>query len=213
MTWVLGLTGGIASGKTQVANQFATLGASVIDADVIAREVVNPGSAALLAITEHFGEEILTPDGTLNRGELRLRIFADAAHKTWLEALLHPLIRQNILSQIHAPSPAPYRILVAPLLFENGLDQLTQRTLVVDATEEQQLHRAEARDGGNTSTLKAIIAAQMPRHERLARAHDRLDNSGPWPQTQQAIALLHQQYLQQAAEYDAHNALNPLPHL
>ncbi|MEY4590211.1 MAG: dephospho-CoA kinase [Pseudomonadota bacterium] len=213
MTWLLGLTGGLAAGKTQVANEFAELGARIIDADIIAREVVAPGSAALAAIAEHFSDAMLLDDGSLNRTALRERIFAQPADKQWLENLLHPLIRQAIINQIQKPNPAPYAILVAPLLFENGLNQLTQRTLVVDASEEQQLKRAKARDGSGLSTLKAILAAQMPRQDRLAQAHERLDNSGPWPSTQKAIALLHQQYLQQAAEYDAHNPINPLPHL
>ncbi|HEY6527159.1 MAG TPA: dephospho-CoA kinase [Cellvibrionaceae bacterium] len=212
MKWVLGLTGGIAVGKTQVANQFAELGAHLIDADVIAREVVAPGSKALAAIAEHFGEKILVK-GELDRAKLRQRIFANAADKKWLEELLHPLIRQTILQDIRAATSAPYSILIAPLLFENGLNSLTQRTLVVDASEEQQLSRSLARDGSDPAILNAIMAAQMPRQQRLAQADDQLDNSGPWPQTLQAIAILHQQYLKLAAEYASHNTLNPLPHV
>jgi dephospho-CoA kinase len=212
VTWVLGLTGGIAVGKTQVANQFAQFGAYLIDADVIARNLVKPGSITLATIVEHFGEQILIK-GELDRAQLRQRIFANAADKKWLEELLHPLIRQTILQEIQAPTSAPYSILIAPLLFENGLNELTQRTLVVDASQEQQLSRSLSRDGSDPTTLKAIMAAQMPRQQRLAQADDWLDNSGPWPQSQRAIAILHQQYLQLAAEYDTHNALNPLPHV
>ena len=211
MAWILGLTGGLAVGKTRVANSFAELGAQLIDADVIARDLVAPGTPALQAIIERFGAGIVQA-GALDRPQLRRVIFADPAAKTWLEQLLHPLIRHAITQQIQLPH-SPYAILVAPLLFENGLNSLTQRTLVIDATEEQQLSRGGQRDGSDEQTLKSIIAAQMPRHQRLALADDRLDNSGPWPDTQRAIAVLHHQYQQLAKAYDAHNPVHPLPHL
>ena len=211
VTWVLGLTGGIAVGKTQVANRFAELGAKLIDADVIARDLVAPGTPALQAIIEQFGAGIVQA-GILDRPQLRRIIFSDTKAKTWLEQLLHPLIRQAIAQQIQLPY-SPYAILVAPLLFENGLNSLTQRNLVIDATEEQQLSRSGRRDGSDAQTLKSIIAAQMPRHQRLALADDRLDNSGSWPDTLRAIDILHQQYQQLAKAYDAHNPINPLPHL
>lgn len=212
MSWVLGLTGGIAVGKTQVANYFAELGAHLIDADVIARDLVAPNTPGLNAITEHFGTQVLL-DGQLDRAALRRIIFVDNSAKTWLEHLLHPLIQSAIEAEIRKPCPAAYCILVAPLLFENGLHKLANRTLVVDASEAQQLSRSAERDGSDVATLKAIIQAQMPRAQRLALADDCLDNSGPWPQTQQAIAHLHQHYLTLAHDYDAHHALNPLPQL
>lgn len=212
MSWVLGLTGGIAVGKTQVANYFAKLGAHLIDADVIARDLVAPGSPGLKAIIEHFGPHLLL-EGQLDRAALRRIIFADKNAKTWLENLLHPLIRSAIETEIRKPYSASYSILVAPLLFENGLHKLSNRTLVVDASEAQQLSRSAERDGSDMATLKSIIQAQMPRSERLALADDCLDNSGPWAQTQQTIALLHQRYLTLANEYDAHDPIDPLPQL
>lgn len=212
MNWVLGLTGGIASGKTRVANTFAELGAQIVDADVIAKSLVAPGSKTLATIAEYFGNEILS-NGELNRARLRQRIFENSSDKKWLESLLHPLIRKTIENYLAIPNSAPYLILVAPLLFENGLDQLAQRTLVVDTSEEQQLERVICRDGGNIETAKAIMAAQMPRLQRLGRADDSIDNSGAWADTQKAIAILHQHYLQLAAAHDTHNSINPVPHL
>ncbi len=212
MRWVLGLTGGIASGKTQVANHFASLGAHLVDADVIARAIVSPGSDALQEIVKHFGQGIVV-NGQLDRAQLRQQIFADSSDKNWLDTLLHPLIRVAITEELQQAQTASYTILVAPLLFENSLQYLTQRTLVVDAPEALQLARASQRDGSSPETINSIIAAQMPRAQRLALADDTLDNSGPWPQTQLAIAALHQRYLQFASAYDTLHPINSLPNL
>lgn len=210
VTWILGLTGGIATGKTQVANYFAALGAHLVDADIIARQVVSPGSIALQAITQRFGNDILCA-GELNRAKLREKIFASPDDKIWLEGLLHPLIRASIIKELAAAPQSPYVILVAPLLFENSLHTLTSRTLVVDAPEALQLKRALARDGSHRETIEAIIAAQLPRQQRLAMADDTLDNSGSWLQCQLDIAALHQRYLQYAAHYDAIHPFNTVP--
>ncbi|MGL4899407.1 MAG: dephospho-CoA kinase, partial [Shewanella sp.] len=129
--FVVGLTGGIGSGKTTVANLFAELGITLVDADIVAREVVAKGSAGLNAIVAHFGSQILTPEGELDRGKLRQRIFSHDEERLWLNQLLHPMIRQTMLTQVNQAT-SPYVIMVVPLLFENGLDSLVNRVLVVD---------------------------------------------------------------------------------
>lgn len=210
MAWILGLTGGIASGKTKVANHFALLGAHLVDADEIARAVIAPDSSALNSIVQYFGPDIIRA-GELDRAQLRKKIFASPQAKAWLEGLLHPLIRATITKELNTPRSAAYVILVAPLLFENSLHTLTARTLVVDAPEDLQLRRALARDGSERATIESIIAAQMPRQQRLALADDTLDNSGSWQQTLQAIEVLHQHYIQYAAHHDAIHSIHTLP--
>ena len=195
--FVVGLTGGIGCGKTTVTTLFAKLGVQHIDADVVAREVVMPGTPCLQAMTQYFGAEILLPGGELNRAKLRQRIFTDAASKAWLEQLLHPAIRQQILSQLQELT-SPYALLVAPLLLENNLNQYVQRVLVIDLPESMQLQRAMARDNADEQQIRAIMAAQLSRSERLKQADDIIINDSTPADLAPQVAALHQQYLQQA---------------
>jgi dephospho-CoA kinase len=192
---LIGLTGGIGSGKSTVAEQFRALGAGYVDADMVAREVVAPGTPALAAIIEHFGAELLQADGALNRAALRQRIFSDDTAKLWLEQLLHPAIRQQLFTQLRALQ-TPYAFLVAPLLLENNLDKFCDRVLVVDVSEQTQLNRTMARDQNNAQQVKAIMAAQLGRQQKLARADDIIDNNGNLSQLTEQITHLHQKYLE-----------------
>lgn len=198
--YVVAITGGIGSGKTTVANQFAALGIEVVDADLIAREVVAPGTPALAAITSHFGPEILTEQGLLDRRVLRERIFSDPAAKSWLNALLHPIIRSEMLRQCAAVS-SPYCLLVVPLLVENRLTELADRVLVIDVDEATQIERTCRRDGVSREQAQAILASQANRSERLAMADDVLDNQSGTTETIRArILALHETYLAFASQ-------------
>ena len=189
--WVLGLTGGIGCGKTAVSNMFEELGICVVDADIIARQVVAPNSTGLNAIIEHFGEGILLPDGTLNRATLRTRIFTNNDDKEWLNALLHPLIREKILTDLNNASSA-YVVLVAPLLFENKLNKYCNRTLLIDVPQPVQIERTIKRD--NIS----LIASQMPREEKQQKADDILNNDRDLSLVHAELVVLHKNYLQYA---------------
>jgi dephospho-CoA kinase len=190
----IGLTGGIASGKSMVAAEFADLGADIIDTDQIAHELVRPGSPALAAIVDRFGASFLAADGSLDRARLRREVFADPGKRRDLEAILHPRIRQATLRRAEA-SAAPYVIFVVPLLFETGFDRLVDRTVVVDCPAELQLKRLIARDGQRPDEAQAIIDAQMAREQRLARADDVIDNSADMSATRARVAELHASYL------------------
>ena len=196
--YIVGLTGGIGCGKTTVSDLFQALGVPVIDADIVARQVVAPGSPCLTAITEHFGPDILLESGELNRSLLRQKVFSNTEDKTWLNNLLHPAIRQKILSEL-AEVQSAYAILVAPLLLENGLEQYVQRVLVIDVPESVQVRRTLARDNTSEEQVKAIMAAQLPRQERLKRADDVIANDSSVADLTSKVAALHQQYLQMAA--------------
>ena len=173
--FIIGLTGGIGSGKTTVTNIFAELGIDIIDADIAARIVVGPGSEALVAIAQYFGTKYIDNTGQLDRTKLRSRIFSTPEDKSWLNSLLHPLIRQEILAQI-ARSTSCYCILVAPLLLENNLQTLVNRVLVVDIEEQSQIERTVARDPSSPEEVASIIASQLPRTERLSFADDIINN-------------------------------------
>jgi dephospho-CoA kinase len=192
--FVVGLTGGIGSGKSVVGRLFADLGITVVDADQAARAVVEPGTPALKHIATHFGEGILTSGGELDRAALRQRIFSDATAKQWLENLLHPLINEWLQQQLQNAN-SPYAILESPLLLEIGQSDRVDRVLVVDVPEAVQLERAMARDNNDESQIKAIIASQIPRHERLARADDVIDNRGSLDDLKSQVAQLHETYL------------------
>ncbi|KLV06229.1 dephospho-CoA kinase [Photobacterium aquae] len=194
MTMVIGLTGGIGSGKTTVANLFAEYGIDIIDADVIARDVVAPGSAGLNAIKQKLGSDILLTDGQLNRSKLRDAIFNDSSLKSWLDNLLHPLIREKMQAEIIA-STAPYCLLVVPLMVENNLQQMTDRLLVVDVSEEVQISRTTARDGVSAEQVVKILAAQASRQQRLDVADDVICNNGDGSNLREKTAQLHQYYL------------------
>ncbi|MGY3944592.1 dephospho-CoA kinase [Aeromonas tecta] len=198
--YVVAITGGIGSGKTTIANQFAALGIEVVDADLIAREVVEPGTPALAAIVSHFGSDILNAQGELDRRALRERIFNHPEDKLWLNALLHPVIRSEMLHQCAAAS-SPYCLLVVPLLVENKLTGLADRVLVIDVDEATQIERTCRRDGVSRAQAEAILAAQASRAERLAAADDVLDNQSGASETIQAqILALHETYLAFASQ-------------
>jgi dephospho-CoA kinase len=196
--FVVGLTGGIGCGKSTVTALFAAKGVQYVDADIVAREVVMPGTACLQAITEHFGTAILHSNGELNRAALRQRVFSHAAERDWLEQLLHPAIRQQMLTQLAALT-SPYALLVAPLLLENKLNRYVQRVLVIDLAESLQLERAMARDAADAAQINAIMAAQITRAERLKLADDIITNDSSLADLAPQVSALHQQYLQQAA--------------
>lgn len=174
--FIVGLTGGIGSGKTTVANMFAQLKVDIIDADIAARQVVAPNTSALQRIIEHFGDEYMDDSGQLNRSLLRSRIFSQTEDKRWLNNLLHPIIRQKILEDIKLTT-SPYCLLVAPLLIENKLDTLVDRTLVIDVNESNQIIRALKRDTSDEAEIKSIIASQISRKHRLKAADDVIDNT------------------------------------
>ena len=197
--FVVGLTGGIGSGKSTVADAFAALGMPVIDTDVIARELTAQDGAALDAIRAAFGESVIQADGTLDRAALRRHVFTDAAARYQLEAILHPLIRQHV-EQTLAQLTAHYALLVIPLLVETGAyrDVLT-RILVVDCPEETRIARVMARSGLARDEVMAILSAQATRAERLAVADDVILNTASPEDLRAAVASLHQRYLALAA--------------
>ena len=194
---IIGLTGGIGSGKSTVAEQFAALGIVSVDADQASRAVVEPGMPALDYIEEHFGPELITADGQLNRPALREIIFADPSEKAWLEALLHPLIRDWIMVQLQAAT-SDYVILESPLLFETDQHQLVDAVLLVDVPVELQLERASARDGSDKPGIQRIIDAQTPRQTKRDRADFEFDNAQPMATIAPRVLALHQQFLTMA---------------
>lgn len=196
---VIGLTGGIGSGKTTVANLFAKLGVTLVDADVIAREVVAIGSEALQQIVAKFGADALLSDGKLNRAWLRSRVFADESAKQWLNALMHPLIRTEIQRQLNT-AQSTYVLLVAPLLIENGLTALTSQVLVVNVSTATQIRRTCARDQVSISQVEAILAAQCSQSQRLAHADQVIDNDSDGIDLSEKVAELHAFYLHLASE-------------
>lgn len=198
MLFTVALTGGIGSGKSTVANAFAALGVEIIDADVIAREVVEPGTPALQAIVKRHGESILTAEGTLYRARLREIIFQQPQEKNWLNQLLHPLINART-QQLRTQASSSYVLWVVPLLIENNLQRQADRVLVVDVDEAVQLQRTRQRDGVSLSQAQRILAAQVSREQRLACADDIIDNSGTPEQVLPRVAELHQRYLRLAA--------------
>ena len=190
----IGLTGGIASGKSTVADVFTELGAAVVDTDAVAREVVAPGESGLEAVATEFGSDILLPNGELDRRALRSIVFRDPQRRETLESILHPLIRARTL-QVIASLEAPYVVVVVPLLLETGFAELVERILVVDCPEAQQLERLRQRDDVGESEAQAMLAAQIDRQTRLARAHDVIDNSGSIESTRAQVKALHERYL------------------
>jgi len=198
--YIVGLTGGIGSGKSIVADAFAQLGVDVTDTDRLAHALTKPGTPGLEAVVARFGPGILQPDGTLDRGALRQRAFADAAERAGLEAILHPLIGAAARDEIKRWR-SPYGVLVVPLLLEReGLASIVQRILVVDCPEDEQVRRVAARSGLAPVEVRAIMAAQLPRPQRLARADDILDNAGPTSAIAPKVAALDRRYRTLAAE-------------
>ncbi|WP_114766623.1 dephospho-CoA kinase [Vibrio rhodolitus] len=196
MALVIGLTGGIASGKTTVANIFRDQFAiEIVDADVVAREVVEPGSEGLDAITARYGQTILQADGNLNRSALREIIFSQPEEKQWLDGLLHPMIRRNMQQQL-AQVSSEYALLVIPLMVENNLQQLADRVLVVDVDEELQIERTMNRDGVSRQQAESILRSQASREQRLAIANDVIKNHSQNQQLLPQITELHKKYLE-----------------
>lgn len=195
----IGLTGGIASGKTTVANLFAELGAPVIDTDVIAREVVEPGQPALAEIEQRFGESVIDADGGLDRRALRKVVFTDEHARLDLEAILHPRIGTETLRQADAAG-GEYQLIVVPLLVGSKLIDYVDRVLVVDCEEETQIERLLARDAESVEQAQRILAAQASRRERLAVADDVIQNSGSIDDTRTQVEALHASYRQLARD-------------
>ena len=193
--YVVGLTGGIGSGKTTASDRFRALGVTVVDADVEARRVVEPGEPALRAVVARFGEEVLTADGRLDRPRLRRRVFHDAGERRWLERLLHPLVNGRMAEQLRQ-ADSRYALLVNPLM--RARDPRADRILVVDAPEEAQLRRTMRRDGVDEAQARATLAAQVGRKQRLAFADDVIVNDGDLAALREAVDALHQRYLRLA---------------
>ncbi|WP_095497809.1 dephospho-CoA kinase [Paraferrimonas haliotis] len=198
--YIVGLTGGIGSGKTTIANLFASKGITLVDADVIARDMVAPNSPALQAIIERYGAHILDNQGQLDRAKLRLRVFDDDDERTWLNGLLHPMIRKHMLKQARE-ARSEYAIMVVPLLVENSLTQMVNRILVVDVDPETQITRTMARDKVTREQVQAILDAQASRQDRLTLADDVIANEQTMEQLTLTVEQLHQSYLQAARQY------------
>ncbi|MGM8228744.1 dephospho-CoA kinase [Cellvibrio sp. ARAG 10.3] len=191
---IVGLTGGIGSGKSEVSRRFQALGIVVVDADEVARLVVEPGQAALADIAARFGSDIVSADGHLNRALLRKIIFSQPEEKRWLEGLLHPLINQEIRRQL-ADADSPYVILSSPLLLETRQHELVNRVLVIDASEALQIARASSRDGNSSEQIKTIMATQLDREARISRADDIIHNHGDLVELDAQVKTLHQRYM------------------
>lgn len=192
--WILGLTGGIGSGKSAAAQHFIDLGVHLVDADHAARWVVEPGRPALAKIAEHFGPGVIQADGQLDRSALRALIFEHPEQRRWLEALLHPLIGEEIANNL-AQARSPYAILVSPLLVESGQSRLTQRILVIDAPEPLQVQRTLLRDQTSEAQVQAILKAQASREERLRHAQDVVVNDRDLSWLHSEVERLHHFYL------------------
>jgi dephospho-CoA kinase len=189
----VGLTGGIGCGKTAVANLFAALGVPVIDADVLARRLVEPGQPAFRAIVEHFGEQVVT-HGQLDRSQLRQRVFAQQTERRWLEQLLHPLIFRGMQQQTEN-FRTPYCLLIIPLLLETGRRDFVDRLLVVDCLPELQRQRVKQRDGLDDAAFDRIVSAQVSREERLAAADDLIENNAAADALAPRVEALHRLYI------------------
>jgi dephospho-CoA kinase len=195
----IGLTGGIACGKTTVAEMLAAHGAALVDTDVIAREVVAPGSAGLSAVRNAFGDSVLASDGGLDRRKVRGLIFADPGLRKQLESILHPLIRGRALERL-AGADGPYTVLAVPLLIETDFTELVDRILVVDCPRETQIERVMARDKVHRGAAESVLAAQTSRAARLSAADDVIDNGGSLEDTRNQVAIVHRRYLDLARD-------------
>lgn len=195
MSFILGLTGGIGSGKSAASQWFETQGITVVDADIVARKVVAKGQPALKEIQQQFGDWVLLESGELNRAALREYIFKEASARHQLEAITHPAIRQSIIQQLMA-AISPYVILVSPLLFETNQYQLTDRSLLIDAPIQRQIERASQRDGQSIEQIEKIIHVQMSREKKLSLAHDVVSNNSDLNHLYIQLEILHQSYLE-----------------
>lgn len=200
MRFILGITGGIGSGKSAATQWFESQGICVVDADIVAREVVEQGQPALKSIQDAFGDWVLLEDGNLNRRALREHIFQSPEARQTLEGITHPAIRKSIIQQLQN-AQSPYVILVSPLLFETNQHELVHHTLLIDADEQTQLQRASQRDGQNAAEIRKIIAAQMPRAQKQQLAHDVVLNDGLLEHLHKRLKPLHLSYLQRAEQF------------
>jgi dephospho-CoA kinase len=199
--YVVGLTGGIGSGKSEVARLFAARGAGVVDTDALAHELTAPGGAAIEPIRSAFGSGLIGADGALDRAAMRHLAFSDPAARRNLEAILHPMIRQRSDALV-AQAAGPYVVLVVPLLVESGVDRLRyQRVLVIDTPEDEQVARVVSRSGLGPAEVRAIMATQARRAERLSQADDIIDNSGPVDRLEPQVDRLHRYYVAKAGEF------------
>ena len=193
---IVGLTGGIGSGKSTVTRLFGEHGVHWVDADDVAREVVEPGTPALERISEHFGKTILTSEGALDRAQLRGIVFEKQEERVWLESLLHPIIREELIRQLNPENyQLPYVLLVSPLLLETDQHELVDRIIVIDVPEETQIERTMARDTNSREQVERIIAAQISREDRLARADEVIDNDRPLDEVTRQVRELHERLL------------------
>ncbi|CAA0083032.1 Dephospho-CoA kinase [Zhongshania aliphaticivorans] len=195
--FIVGLTGGIGSGKSAVSERFAKLGVGIVDADIVSRQVVEPGTAALASIAQHFGKHLLLNNGQLDRAALRQTIFSQPDAKTWLEALLHPLIAAETIKQLN-DIRSSYAMYVSPLLVESKQQTMCQRLVVVDVPVKIQLERTMSRDSNEQAQVERIIASQASREERLAAASDVIDNTANFADLDRQVSTLHLQFLKLA---------------
>ncbi len=202
MSFAVALTGGIASGKTAVSDAFAKLGVTIIDADIVARQVVAKGSEGLAKIKDYFGSEVIQADGSLDRKLLRSIVFEDESERQWLNNLLHPLIRQSMAKQ-RAQAQSAYSISVIPLFFETVFEtehaENFDRVLVIDCPKAVQLERLMARDNSSLAQAEAILASQASREQRRSIADDIIDNSKDLQYMEHQVIKLHKQYLTYAS--------------
>ena len=196
----VGLTGGIASGKTTISNLFAELGVPIIDTDVISRNLLTPGEQAYHQVSTHFGSEILQEDGEINRSALRKIIFSNPPQKIWLETILHPLVFQRSHDQIIENSEATYVLVVVPLLFETNFQSLVDRILVVDCPSDQQVERLMKRDDIDETLAHSMLEQQLSNTERLQSAHDVINNREDAVDLASQVARLHRSYTILAAD-------------
>ena len=202
MTFTVGITGGIGSGKSAVTARLEEKGIAVVDADVVARQVVEPGSPALDAIAEHFGEGVIQADGALDRAALRKIVFETSVEREWLEGVTHPAIRDEIAAQL-TNAHSPYVVLSSPLLLESGQSTFAHHVVVVDVPEEVQIARTAARDNNDEALVKRIMAAQLPRAERIARGDEVIDNSNSLQALHVQVDALHTRLLALAGAFEA----------
>lgn len=202
MALVVGITGGIGSGKSAVTDRLAQLGITIVDADVAARVVVEPGQPALAAIKDHFGSEVIQQDGSLDRAALRKIVFEHPDERQWLESVTHPAIREEITRQLDS-ADSPYVVLSSPLLLEASQNSFADLVVVVDVPESVQLERTMKRDDNNAELVHQIMAAQLNRDDRLGAADMVIDNSGSLENLYQQVDLLHEQLVAKASALEA----------
>lgn len=199
--YIVGVTGGIGSGKTSVTNAFAKLGIDIVDTDILARAALAANSPLLTQVVDYFGSSFLQEDNSLNRAKLRQEVFNNPKSKAWLESLIHPWVKQQSLIEL-AASSSPYVILVSPLLIESGQLNLVNCLLVVDINPQLQIERTSKRDKSSPELVAKIMEQQLARSERLAYADDLLDNSQDLAYLTQEVASLHKKYLAQAKQFN-----------